>query len=56
MLVSRFLMVRVDTGGVILEWTNALPIDPKDALFLSRLRCDSVAIVVSGGLKAVCRR
>ena len=55
MLVSRFLMVRANTGGVLLEWTNALPIDPEDVL-LSRLRCDSVAIVVSGGLKATCRR
>lgn len=55
MLVSRFLMLREETGGVFLEWTNALPMDPRD-IRLSRLCCDSVVIVVSGGVKVTCRR
>lgn len=54
-LVSQFQMRREDQGGVFLEWTNAVPIDPNDVQ-LSRVDCDQVMIVVSGCLKATCRR
>lgn len=54
-LVSQFQMRRQDQGGVFLEWTNAVPIDPNDVQ-LSRVDCDKVVIVMSGCLKATCRR
>lgn len=54
-LVSQFQMRREEQGGVFLEWTNAMPIDPNDVQ-LSRVDCDQVVIVVSGCLKATCRR
>lgn len=40
---------------MFLEWTNAVPIDPDDVQ-LSRVDCDQVVIVVSGCVKATCRR
>lgn len=55
MLVSQFTMLHQRKGGVFREWTNCVPVDPKD-IRLSRIRCDSVVIVVSGFLVATCRR
>ncbi|CAM9569155.1 unnamed protein product [Pylaiella littoralis] len=54
-LVSQFQLRRENEGGVFLEWTNCVPVNPNDVR-LSRLNCDQVVIVVSGCLKATCRR
>ncbi|CAM9375137.1 unnamed protein product [Ectocarpus sp. 12 AP-2014] len=54
-LVSHFKLRSEGHGGVFLEWTNRMPVDPND-IQLSRVDCDQVAIVVSGCLRATCRR
>ncbi|CAM9216898.1 unnamed protein product [Ectocarpus sp. 13 AM-2016] len=54
-LVSQFKLRSEGHEGVFLEWTNRMPVDPND-IQLSRVDCDQVVIVVSGCLRATCRR